>query len=1177
MIIVFKPLLILFLILTFFFAFISTSNSKELKFSIIEKDNCHRIDLLSKEPIIIITATCSPKENKYFFDLWKSTEKIFAFSRFHSKIHDPKKFPMSFEFKNLLTSNQLVFRTKTSKRKFPKILIYDQNLYFTISKYFKQNKKFDFLLANSKIYNSLTFDFKQKTNEPLSYDINQISDYRTIKKQNSFSLYNLKIFNRHIIDDSKWNCKLKKPEIETYKFLKVWGVNDFSINIKNCWYEIFYKNKKFKHFYKIEQIVWHLIRQVNLEIDKINVNKHKLFKSLTETEKKMLRNFISYQLIQFASYKKYSTRSIYEILKIYFPNDIKELYIASLSMNCSSFSKKIITYGQERIEYYSKKLSTNNRAYARFKFHVSRRENFSNIGYAAGNYGIIGRSNDYDYCVNLGTNIDYFWLQNSKKNKKLINDKATESINFLNIIEINNELTKKEITPKHKTFLLDLFWEKIHFFQNDKKHFISLKIWYFHVASLKYFLENNFSKAIGNWRNYIKLKYESINYKKIERSDAKFTIVILSKINIEKKNEDVEFFRPYVKSYSRDLIFKNYSNSNNNSINYYDDFNLLETDLKILDQIQIVLKRLYKFEDVDNFIFKLLQKKNMTAESLAFTRYFTIPDIYVGSYKIRSLLSDRKEVIKTFYEQMIYFNSNSVNKKEKLNYFMKIMENDKKNFFPSKNSILEELFVSGTKVLPANYDRNQIVTTSLTYIFNLMKITDLFSENNPSYYGLEEIKFQNFNSKLAIDAYKKLKDLDESIKFLDKDAFEIITNKVLSLKNVAKVIKNNEAIIFISQNSINHNYITYTITKKEYKISIHKNSSVLKKCLKEFDIKIISKQYQEDLCNKSYKDIFFSNEEILGSKITNIKYIVQGEIKKIPPQLIYKNPKNLKNKKNTFKQNKKHENNRGISLNNKYKSLNEQISFEWYWKEYNFILYPSFNLLKVANFYKKYEIKNNDLYLGVAVSKFPYLNKKNLKSFNVSRLKNIPQTKIEVEKNSNIWGLNKSKILLNEDANIINLKSYFKDIRPKIFSIGTHTINSIKKNKSIETTLLLYPSSSNGLDNGFLTPKKIEKNKLSADLVILSSCKTMETENSFSQKSNLASSFLINGSKSILVTYWQIEDLSTRIFMNTFFKSISNKKVKYSDALKTSIQTLINKGYRHPFYWAPFAIMGDVN
>ena len=300
---------------------------------------------------------------------------------------------------------------------------------------------------------------------------------------------------------------------------------------------------------------------------------------------------------------------------------------------------------------------------------------------------------------------------------------------------------------------------------------------------------------------------------------------------------------------------------------------------------------------------------------------------------------------------------------------------------------------------------------------------------------------------MAINSYKKLKELDKTIELLDKDAFEIITNKALSLKDVRKGIKNNEAIIFISQNSISQNYTTYTITNKKYKISIHKNSLILKKCLKEFETNMINQNYQENKCNELYRDIFFSNEKILGSKVTNLKYIVQGEIKKIPPSLIYKNIGTHKNTSNTINQNKNYENKRGISLDNLNKNSNERLLLDWYWKEYNFILYPSFGLLKVADFYQKYKTKNNDFYLGVAVSKLPSSNKNSFNIFSKLSLQDIPQTKIEVENNSKIWGLNKSKILLNEDANIIYLRSYFKDVHPKILSIGTHTIKGSKKIK----------------------------------------------------------------------------------------------------------------------------------
>ena len=64
----------------------------------------------------------------------------------------------------------------------------------------------------------------------------------------------------------------------------------------------------------------------------------------------------------------------------------------------------------------------------------------------------------------------------------------------------------------------------------------------------------------------------------------------------------------------------------------------------------------------------------------------------------------------------------------------------------------------------------------------------------------------------------------------------------------------------------------------------------------EFENKIVNQQYQEDECNKLYKKIFFSNEKIISNQVTSINYIVQGQIKKIPPSLIYKDLISLKNK-----------------------------------------------------------------------------------------------------------------------------------------------------------------------------------------------------------------------------------------------------------------------------------------
>ena len=63
----------------------------------------------------------------------------------------------------------------------------------------------------------------------MSYDVNQISSFKEIQKQNFANSSYFHTFNLDIIDDSAWYCKLKKPAIDTYKFLDAWG-NDGSNN-----------------------------------------------------------------------------------------------------------------------------------------------------------------------------------------------------------------------------------------------------------------------------------------------------------------------------------------------------------------------------------------------------------------------------------------------------------------------------------------------------------------------------------------------------------------------------------------------------------------------------------------------------------------------------------------------------------------------------------------------------------------------------------------------------------------------------------------------------------------------------------------------------------------------------------------------------------------------------------
>jgi CHAT domain-containing protein len=74
----------------------------------------------------------------------------------------------------------------------------------------------------------------------------------------------------------------------------------------------------------------------------------------------------------------------------------------------------------------------------------------------------------------------------------------------------------------------------------------------------------------------------------------------------------------------------------------------------------------------------------------------------------------------------------------------------------------------------------------------------------------------------------------------------------------------------------------------------------------------------------------------------------------------------------------------------------------------------------------------------------------------------------------------------------------------------------------------------------------------------------------------LTRAFLYAGTPSVLVSLWNVSDMSTAALMGEFYKNMVKNKRSKTDALRKAQLTLIkNEKYAHPFYWAPFILVGD--
>ncbi|HEX8551712.1 MAG TPA: CHAT domain-containing tetratricopeptide repeat protein [Abditibacteriaceae bacterium] len=97
------------------------------------------------------------------------------------------------------------------------------------------------------------------------------------------------------------------------------------------------------------------------------------------------------------------------------------------------------------------------------------------------------------------------------------------------------------------------------------------------------------------------------------------------------------------------------------------------------------------------------------------------------------------------------------------------------------------------------------------------------------------------------------------------------------------------------------------------------------------------------------------------------------------------------------------------------------------------------------------------------------------------------------------------------------------------------------------------------------------------DLVTLSACQTAlgERAPSGGEISSLAQSFSSAGAPSVIASLWSVEDDSTRQLMETFYRSYAAGENKAVSLQRAQVALLKQPATRHPFFWAPFELLGD--
>ncbi|KPK64491.1 hypothetical protein AMJ83_01920 [candidate division WOR_3 bacterium SM23_42] len=97
-------------------------------------------------------------------------------------------------------------------------------------------------------------------------------------------------------------------------------------------------------------------------------------------------------------------------------------------------------------------------------------------------------------------------------------------------------------------------------------------------------------------------------------------------------------------------------------------------------------------------------------------------------------------------------------------------------------------------------------------------------------------------------------------------------------------------------------------------------------------------------------------------------------------------------------------------------------------------------------------------------------------------------------------------------------------------------------------------------------------------LVTLSACETAveaDPGTAGMELVTLSNAFKVAGVPTIVASLWEIADRSTALLMESFYKNLKSGKMDKLEALRQAQVAMIqHDGYAHPYYWAPFILIG---
>jgi CHAT domain-containing protein len=191
----------------------------------------------------------------------------------------------------------------------------------------------------------------------------------------------------------------------------------------------------------------------------------------------------------------------------------------------------------------------------------------------------------------------------------------------------------------------------------------------------------------------------------------------------------------------------------------------------------------------------------------------------------------------------------------------------------------------------------------------------------------------------------------------------------------------------------------------------------------------------------------------------------------------------------------------------------------------------------------------------------------------------LPEAEAEVTSVTKSFGSAGSKVFIGRGAS----EKTFRALAPTYATIHLATHGVLDNRHPLYSHLLLTKTEGDLENDGLLEAREIMNMKLDADLAVLSACETASGKIAPGEGViGMSWAFFVAGTRSMLVSQWKVNSASTSHLMVAFYKNLNSSGV-YSrspnaTALRdAAVQTMKDRLYRHPFYWAGFIMIGNGN